>query len=331
METRRLGQQGLQVSALGFGCMGLTYAYGPTNDVESMQVLNRALDLGINFLDTAEIYGPHTNENLLGRTLKSRPRDKLIIATKFGFSWNQQGEIIGLNSSPENVKKALEGSLRRLGTDYIDLYYQHRLDPAIPIEETIGAMADLVAAGKVRYLGLSEVGPNTIRRAHAVHPLSVIQSEYSLWERSVEDKILPVLRELGIGFVAYSPIGRGFLTGKITQVNQLDATDFRQRLPRFQPENFTHNLKLVKLIQEIAVTHHTTPAQIALAWLLRQGKDIVPIPGTKHLTYLEENIQSLRLELAENVWTKINELLASFQFKGMRYHEASMKIIAPSE
>ncbi|KTC85074.1 aldo/keto reductase [Legionella brunensis] len=331
MQTRQLGQQGLEVSVIGLGCMGLTWAYGPTNEAESTQVLYRALDLGVNFFDTAEVYGPHTNEDLIGRALRSKTRDKFIIASKFGFTWNEQGEINGLDSSPVNIKKAIDGSLQRLGTDYIDLYYQHRLDPTVPIEDTVGAMADLVAAGKIRYIGLCEVGPATIRRAHAVHPLSVIQSEYSLWERGVEEKILPLLRELGIGFVAYSPIGRGFLTGKMTNLQQLHPSDFRQRLPRFQPENFAHNFKLVELLQKIAAAHQVTPVQIALAWLLKQMSGIVPIPGTKHIRYLEENVQSATLSLPEQAWQQVDELVTSFQFKGMRYPEANMKTIDRAE
>lgn len=330
MQKRKLGQQGLEVSSLGLGCMGLTWAYGPTNEIESIQVIHRALDLGINFLDTAEVYGPYTNEELIGRALRKTARENIIIATKFGFTWNARGEINGLNSSPENIKKSIEGSLQRLGTDYIDLYYQHRLDPSIPIEETIGTMADLVTIGKIRYIGLSEVGAGTIRRAHAVHPISAIQSEYSLWDRGVEESVLPTLRELGIGFVPFSPMGRGFLTGKLKRLNELDKTDFRQRLPRFQAENFEHNFKLVEKVQEIAATNHVSAAQIAIAWLLRKGSDIVPIPGTKHVHYLEENVKSLTIDLPEFIWNKLDEVLLSFQFKGPRYPESSMKMIDTS-
>lgn len=331
MEKRKLGQQGLEVPALGLGCMGMSFAYGRTNDPESIKVLHRALELGINFWDTAEVYGPHTNEELIGRALKDKSRDNVILATKFGFTWDAQGKINGLDSSPKNIQRALEGSLKRLGTDYIDLYYQHRLDPNIPIEDTMSVLADLVKAGKIRYIGLSEVGPGTIRRAHATHPLTAVQSEYSLWDRGVEEKILPTLRELGIGFVPFSPIGRGFLTGKIQSIEQLDATDFRKTLPRFQAENMEHNLQLVKTIEKIATANNITAVQLALAWLLKQGNDIVPIPGTKQIKYLEENVGAVGVRLPENVWTEIDDFLSKFKIEGVRYPEAVMKMIDKTE
>lgn len=332
MQKRKLGQQGLEVSALGLGCMGLSFAYGTAaSEEQSMKVLHRALDLGMNFWDTAELYGPYTNEELICRALKDRSRQKVIIATKFGFKLNAKGEIIGLISTPDHIKKTVDESLKRLGTDYIDLYYQHRLDPDTPIEDTMGSLADLVKAGKVRYIGLSEVGPGIIRRAHAVHPLTAIQSEYSLWDRVVEAKVLPLVRELNIGFVPFSPIGRGFLSGKINSLNDLEQSDFRQRLPRFQGENFKHNIKLVEAVKKIASTYQATPAQIALAWLLHQGDDIVPIPGTRRIDYLEENAHSLDLHLPESVWTTINELINSFDFAGVRYPEEILKMTDNSD
>jgi len=327
MEKRTLGRQGLTVSALGLGCMGMTYAYGETDEKESLRVLDRALELGVNFWDTAELYGPYKNEELLGKSLKGKARDKVIIATKFAWRFSPEGKQTELDSSPAHIKESIEGSLKRLGTDYIDLYYQHRLDPNTPIEDTVGALAELVKAGKVKYIGLSEVGPQTIRRAHAVHPLSAIQSEYSLWERNVEEKILPLLQELGIGFVAYSPIGRGFLSGKITSVNDLSGSDWRRSNPRFEEKNIAHNLGLVKKVQALATAQGATPAQIALAWLLKQDKSIVPIPGTKHIKYLEENAKAATLNLAEPVWAALDESLASFKTAGLRYPEAGLRSI----
>lgn len=331
MKKRKLGQQGLKVSALGLGCMGMSWAYGHADEAEAIRVLHRALELGINFWDTAEIYGPFRNEELLGRALKGKPRDKVVIATKFAWKFGPNGEQIALDSSPGHIQGTIEGSLKRLGTDYIDLYYQHRLDPKTPIEDTVGALGRLVQQGKVRYIGLSEVGPGTIRRAHAVHPLTVVQSEYSLWERGVESKVLPTLRDLGIGLVAYSPIGRGFLSGKIQSLNDLEEGDWRRKNPRFQGENFTHNLQLVSLVKEIASAHHATPAQIALAWVLKQGNDIVPIPGTKHVAYLEENAQAVDLKLPKSAWTALEQALASFQVMGLRYPEAMMRSIDTTE
>lgn len=331
MEKRKLGQQGLEVSALGLGCMGMSFAYGHGNDAESIKVLHHALELGINFWDTAEVYGPHANEELIGRALKGKSRQNVILATKFGFTWDENNKINGLDSSPENIHRALEGSLKRLGTDYIDLYYQHRLDTNIPIEDTMGVLADLVTAGKIRYIGLSEVGPGTIRRAHAIHPLTALQSEYSLWDRGVEEKILPTLRELGIGFVPFSPIGRGFLTGKIQSVDQLDATDFRKTLPRFQAENMQHNLKLVEMIQKIAAANNISAVQLALAWLLKQGKDIVPIPGTKQIKYLDENVGAINVHLSADAWAEIDDFLSKFKIEGVRYPEAIIKMIDKTE
>ncbi len=323
MQKRSLGRQGLQVSTLGLGCMGMSYAYGPSNEAESFRVLHRALEIGTNFWDTAEIYGPFTNEELVGRALRTVRRDKVVVATKFAFRI-ENGQMAGLDSSPAHVKEAVEGSLKRLGTDYIDLYYQHRLDPATPIEDTVGAMADLVKAGKVRYIGLSEVGPGTIRRANAVHPLSAVQTEYSLWERGVKEKVLPALRELGIGLVAYSPIGRGFLSGKIRSLDDLSSGDWRRNNPRFQAGNFQHNFELVESVRRIASASNVTPAQVALAWVLRQGSDIVPIPGTRHVQYLEENTASETLMLPESAWSELDKALESFQVAGLRYPEAAM-------
>lgn len=331
MQRRKLGSQGLQVSALGLGCMGMSSAYGPGDDAESLRVLHRALDLGMNFWDTAQSYGPFKNELLIGQALKGKRREDVIIATKFAWQFGPNGEPVVLDSTPANIRKTTDESLRRLGTDYIDLYYQHRLDTKTPIEDTVGALTELVRAGKVRYIGLSEVGPATIRRAHAVHPLTAIQTEYSLWEREVEDKLLPTLRELGIGFVAYSPMSRGMLTGKITKPEDLDQSDWRRTTPRFQAQNFAHNMSLVDAVQRIAAAHSATPAQVALAWLLRRGSDIVPIPGTKKLHYLEENAQAAELKLPETAWQKLDELLTNFHVAGDRYSERSMKLIDRSE
>jgi aryl-alcohol dehydrogenase-like predicted oxidoreductase len=331
MQKRKLGKQGLEVSAVGLGCMGMSFAYGSADDSESIRVLHRSLEVGINFWDTAEIYGPYKNEELLGRALKGKPRQQVIIATKFAFKIGPAGERIGLDSSPAHIKEAIEGSLKRLDTDYIDLYYQHRLDPNTPIEDTIGALAELIKAGKIRYIGLSEVGPGTIRRANKIYPLTAIQSEYSLWERGVEEKVLPTLRELGIGLVAYSPIGRGFLSGRFKSVNDLEESDWRRNNPRFKEENFKHNLELVNIVQEIAAANSATAAQVALAWLLKQGKDIVPIPGTKHVKYLEENAQAEQLTLPDSTRATLNKALASFHTAGSRYPEDMMKFIDRTE
>jgi aryl-alcohol dehydrogenase-like predicted oxidoreductase len=311
--------------------MGMSWGYGPSDADEAVRVLHRSLDLGSNFWDTAELYGPFRNEELLGRALKGKNRDAVIIATKFAYRFGPKGEMAALDSSPAHVRETVEGSLKRLGTDYIDLYYQHRVDPKTPIEDTVGAMADLVRAGKVRYIGLSEAGPGTIRRGHVVHPISAVQMEYSLWERGIEAKVLATLRELGIGLVAYSPIGRGFLSGKIQTANDLDSTDLRRNHPRFQGANFAHNFELVEVVKAIASAHDATPAQVALAWVLHQGKDIVPIPGTKHIRYLEENAAAANLQLPNSAWLEIDQALSSFTTAGQRYPEAAMKVLDTTE
>jgi aryl-alcohol dehydrogenase-like predicted oxidoreductase len=327
MQMRKLGRAGLEVSALGLGCMSMSPVYGAAvDDAESIRTLHRSLELGINFWDTAELYGPFTNEELLGRALKGKKRENAVLATKFAFRFNEDGTR-ALDSSPAHVKRTVEGSLKRLGTDYIDLYYQHRLDPATPIEDTVGALADLVQQGKVRYIGLSEVGPETLRRAHAVHPVSALQSEYSLWERGVEQKVFPTLRELGIGFVAYSPFSRGLLTGAIDRLDQLDASDWRRRNPRFQGDNLTRNLEIVEHVKRIAARHGATPGQVALAWILHQGKDIVPIPGTKRVRYLEENARAADLALPDTAWDELEQALAAHPVSGGRYDDAGMAMI----
>ena len=299
MEYRRLGKNGPQVSALGLGCMGMSFAYGPADDEESLRVLHRYLELGGNFLDTAEIYGPYKNEELVGRFLRGVSREKVIVATKFGFRIGP-GSSRTVDSSPETVRRACEGSLKRLGVDTIDLYYQHRVDPNVPIEETVGAMAALVSAGKVRFLGLSEAGPETLRRAVKVHPIAALQSEYSLWSRDVETNgVLATCRELGVTFVPYSPLGRGFLTGAIQKPEDLDVTDWRRTNPRFGEKALQENLKLAAAVKELAKEIRVTPAQLALAWVLAQGQEMVPIPGTKRLRYLEENMGALNVKLTD--------------------------------
>lgn len=326
LPKRKLGKH-LEVSAVGLGCMGMSWAYGEANDAESLAVLQHAYDIGVNFWDTAEIYGPFKNEELLGKALKHVPRHEVVIATKFAWEINDKGERTGLNSSPGHIKKAVEGSLKRLGTDYIDLYYQHRLDPKTPIEDTVGALADLISAGKIRHIGLSEVGPDTIRRAHKTHAITAVQSEYSLWERGVEEKVLPVLRELGIGFVPYSPIGRGFLAGKIEKIEDLEASDWRRTNPRFAEENLQHNLSLVSEVRTLAEKVHATPAQIAIAWLLKQGNDIVPIPGTKRIAYLDENVGSTFLHISDEQWKPLQDKLKIFTTAGTRYTPDMMKLL----
>ena len=320
MEYRELGKNGIKVSALGLGCMGMSFAYGPANDEESLQVLHRYLELDGNFLDTAEIYGPFKNEELLGKFLRQVPRDKVVVATKFGFRFAPDGTR-GLDSSPANVRRACDASLGRLGIETIDLYYQHRVDSKVPIEETVGAMAELVSAGKVRTLGLSEAGPETLRRAAKVHPIAALQSEYSLWTRDVETNgVLATCRELGITFVPYSPLGRGFLTGTIQNVNELDSTDWRRtNYPRFQEQALQSNLKLAAAVKELAAEKGITPAQLALAWVLAQGRDMVPIPGTKRVRYLEENMGAINVHLTEADLKKIAARVAEFEIVGERY------------
>ena len=326
MDTRKLGNQGLVVSALGLGCMGMSDFYGPTDDVESVATIHRAIVLGVTFFDTADMYGPFKNEELLGRAIRDR-RDQVIVATKFGNRRSPDGAFLGISGRPEYVREACDASLRRLGVDHIDLYYQHRVDPNVAIEETVGAMAELVRAGKVRYLGLSEAGPATIRRAHAVHPISALQTEYSLWTRDPEDGILPTVRELGIGFVPYSPLGRGFLTGRFRSPADIPEGDWRRVNPRFQGENFQKNLALVARVTEIAHARKLTPAQLALAWVLGQGKDIVPIPGTRRRTSLEENVGAVGVVLTPQEMAKLDLAAPKGAAAGTRYPEAGMKAV----
>ncbi|WP_276356188.1 aldo/keto reductase [Cohnella caldifontis] len=323
MEKRKLGGK-LEVSALGLGCMGMSDFYAGRDEEEAVRTVRRALELGVTFFDTADMYGVGRNEELVGRALKGR-RQEAVIATKFGNVRSEDGKFLGINGRPEYVKSACEASLRRLGVDCIDLYYQHRVDPNTPIEETVGAMAELVSEGKVRYLGLSEAAPATIRRAHAVHPITALQTEYSLWSRDVEDEILPACRELGIGFVPYSPLGRGFLTGQIRRFEDLAEDDYRRNSPRFQGENFAKNLELVRRIEEIAQEKGCTPSQLALAWLLAQGDDIAPIPGTKRRTLLEENVRAAGVKLTKEETARIEEAAPKGAAVGTRYPEAGMK------
>ena len=329
MQTRKLGKNGPSVSALGLGCMGMSFAYGPADEAESLRVLHRYLALGGNFLDTAEIYGPFKNEELVGKFLKQVSRDRVVVASKFGFRIDPDGTRRGLDSSPYNIRRAVEGSLKRLGTETIDLYYQHRVDPNVPIEDTIGTLAELVAAGKVRTLGLSEAGPETLRRAVKVHPIAALQSEYSLWTRDVESNgVLATCRELGIAFVPYSPLGRGFLTGTIQKLDDLDASDWRRtNYPRFQEEALHCNLKLAAAVKELATEKGITPAQLALAWVLAQGEDMIPIPGTKRVSYLEDNMGALNVTLGAADLKKIANKLAEFQIIGERYTPEMMALV----
>ncbi len=326
MEKRVLGRQGLEVSAIGLGCMGMSEFYGIADEAESVATIQRAVELGVTFLDTADMYGPFKNEELLGRALRGR-RDRVVLATKFGNERAPDGARLGINGRPEYVRKACEASLRRLGVDRIDLYYQHRVDPTVPIEDTVGAMAELVKAGKVRFLGLSEAAPATIRRAHAVHPISALQTEYSLWSRDPEDEILPTLRELGIGFVPYSPLGRGFLTGRFCKPSDLPEGDFRRASPRFQGENFQKNLDLVGRIQELARERGVLPSQLALAWVLSQGKDIAPIPGTTSRKHLEENVAAAAVALTTAELARIAAVAPRGAFAGDRYPPQGMATV----
>lgn len=327
METRRLGKSGLEVSTIGLGCMGMSEFYGPRDDAESIETIHEALGLGVTLLDTADVYGPYLNEELVGRAIKGR-RNEVVLATKFGIVRNPSDpKVRSVSGKPEYVRSSCEGSLKRLGVDTIDLYYQHRVDPNTPIEETVGAMAKLVEEGKVRFLGLSEAGPDTIRKACSVHPITALQTEYSLWSREPENQILPVCRELGVGFVAYSPLGRGFLTGAIKKFEDLAPDDYRRISPRFQGENFQKNMNLVRRLEEMAGTKHCTASQLALAWVIAQGEDIVPIPGTKHRKYLEENVDALTITLTQAELDQLNELAPQDVAAGDRYPQPMMQMI----
>jgi aryl-alcohol dehydrogenase-like predicted oxidoreductase len=325
LSKRRLGRQGLEVTALGLGCMGMSQSYGAADEKESLATIHRALDLGVTFFDTAEVYGPFVNEELVGRALGSRRKD-VAVATKFGFRI-VDGKQSGIDSRPAHVREALEGSLRRLGTDYVDLFYQHRVDPNVPIEDVVGAMSDLVREGKVRYLGLSEAGESTIRRAHAVHPISALQSEYSLWERNLESRIIPLLRELGIGLVPFAPLGRGFLAGGVRRAEEYPEGDFRRGDPRFSGENFDANVRAAGVVREIARRKSATPAQVALAWLLARGDDVAPIPGTKRRSYLEENVGAASLALTAVEIAELDRALAPEKVAGPRYNPQLMATI----
>jgi len=323
METRRLGSRGLEVSAVGLGCMGMSEFYGATDEDEAVATIHRALELGVTLIDTADIYGPFTNERLVGRAIAGR-RDAVVLATKFGNVRREDGSWVGIDGRPEYVHSACDASLKRLGVEHIDLYYQHRVDKKVPIEETVGAMAELVQAGKVRHIGLSEASPETIRRAHAVHPITALQTEYSLWSRDPEERLLPTVRELGIGFVAYAPIGRGFLSGRFRSPDDVgDEGDFRSRHPRFQGDNFRRNRELLERLEALAAEKGVTPAQLALAWVLHQGDDIVPIPGTKHRTYLQENVAAVEIELSEEDLARIDEAAPRGVTAGDRYADMS--------
>jgi aryl-alcohol dehydrogenase-like predicted oxidoreductase len=326
MTARRLGAEGLTVSALGLGCMGMSEFYAGRDEAESLATIDRAIGLGVLFLDTADMYGPYTNEELVGRAIRGR-REAVVLATKFGNVRGADGSFLGVNGRPEYVRACCDASLRRLGVDRIDLYYQHRVDRTVPIEETVGAMAGLVRAGKVRWLGLSEASPGTIRRAHAVHPITALQTEYSLWTRDPEDEVLPACRELGIGFVAYSPLGRGFLTGRFRTFEEIPDGDYRRSSPRFQGENFRKNRELVRRLEEIASAKRCTPAQLALAWLLSRGEDVVPIPGVKSRARLEENVGALGVDLTDEDLTRIERAAPPGVTAGARYPEAAMKAL----
>ncbi|HEV2751885.1 MAG TPA: aldo/keto reductase [Gemmatimonadales bacterium] len=325
LPNRRLGSQALTVSALGLGCMGMSQSYGTAeerDERESIATIHRAIELGVTFFDTAEVYGPYTNEELVARALQGK-RDRVIIATKFGFKI-ENGAIAGVDSRPAHIREAVEGSLKRLATDHIDLLYQHRVDPNVPIEDVVGAMADLVRQGKVRYLGLSEAGERTIRRAHAVHPITALQSEYSLWERNLEPRIIPLLRELGIGLVPFAPLGRGFLTGAVKRAEEYPETDFRHNDPRYQGKNFDANVRAASAVRDLATRNGVTPAQIALAWLLLKGPDFVPIPGTKRRRYLEENVGAAAVSLSTPEMAELDAALAPDKVSGPRYNAKQM-------
>ena len=326
MQMRRLGSQGLEVSALGLGCMGMSDFYGPRDDEESAATIDHALDRGVTLLDTADMYGTGRNEELVGRVVRGRP-EWVTVATKFGYVRDADGSQRGISGRPDYVRRAIDASLSRTGLDVIDLYYQHRVDPDVPIEETVGAMAELVAAGKIKYLGLSEAAPETIRRAHAVHPITAVQTEYSLWSRDAEAGVLPACRELGIGFVAYSPLGRGFLAGQFKRYEDLPDDDVRRNHPRFKGENFAKNLRLVDEIGRMAREKDATPAQLALAWVLARGDDIVPIPGTKRRTFLDENLGALDVTLDASDMARIDEVLPPGAASGRRYTDAGMETV----
>ncbi len=326
MQKRKLGNSNLEVSAIGLGCMGMSQSYGTPeerDERESIATIHRAIELGVTFFDTAEAYGPFSNEELLARALEGK-RDRVVVATKFGFRFDENGGITGMDSRPEHIREAVEGSLRRLQTDHIDLLYQHRVDPAVPIEDAVGAMAALVREGKVRFLGLSEAGERTIRRAHVVHPIAALQSEYSLWERNLEPRIIPLLRELGIGLVPFAPLGRGFLTGTVKRAEEYAAGDFRHNDPRYQGENFDANMRAASAVHELAARKGVTPGQIALAWLLHRGSDIVPIPGTKRRRYLEENVGAAAITLGAAEIAALDAALRPENVSGPRYGEKQM-------
>ena len=325
LNKRKLGSQGLEVSAIGLGCMGMSQSYGPADEAESIDTLHRAIELGCNFLDTAEVYGPFANEDLLGRALAGK-RDQVVLATKFGFRI-EDGKMTGADSRPEHIREAVEGSLKRLRTDHIDLLYQHRVDRDVPIEEVAGAVGELVRQGKVRFFGLSEAGVGNIRRAHAVHPVSAVQSEYSLWERNLEQDVIPALRELGIGLVPFSPLGRGFLTGAVKRAEDYPETDFRRNDPRYQGENYDINMRAAQTVREIAEGLGAKPGQIALAWLLHKGEDIVPIPGTKRRRYLEENVAAAAITLDAAQMHTLDQALAPEKISGPRYPERMMAMV----